>query len=410
MKNELTNKHHQSTRKTFGACISLSAMLLMSTPAFSYEFSYKGMIKPELVNANRGIASYGSTYSEVAPTHALRRDVFGGAAATPQQSEFLNSAASSFQAAQSRFSLHMSHEKVRTVIEFDFIDGEDGFTNQTAIQAQEPRLRLATIYYDHNDKVTVFGGQKWSTAAGIKSNGSYNWIGNGYRSGNSGFLAMEAGVTYKDAGWSFTGALTGRGRNSTAGGINANELGGIPGVAVDVNYSFNKHKIGFAGHSAQVNYEKEAGFVSGEDQDANLFKVYASLNFGDIKFSGEYYTGEAINNQNALGIAPAARLNSDGSVRESFGESGFFGYVTWSPGPLHTFKAGYSSAEVDSGDRSRLALTDLSKNTSAYVNYGYKVSEGLTAFAQVTHFDTEYGVDFENFTALVSRVGVVFKF
>lgn len=418
MKNELIKNLNskapglnQKTGNTaFNRFVCLSTVMLLSSPAFAWDFSYKGMIKPELVSANRAIASYGTTYSEVAPTHALRRDNFGGAAATPQQAEFLDSAASSFQAAQSRFSLHMNHEKVRTVIEFDFIDGEDGFTNQTAIQAQEPRLRLATIYYDYSDKVTFFGGQKWSTAAGIKSNGSYNWIGNGYRAGNSGFLAMEAGLTYKNNGLSFTGAITGRGRNSSAGGINANELGGIPGIAVDVNYSFSKHKVGFAGHTAQINYESEAGFVSGEDQDANLFKVYTSLNFGAVKFAAEAYTGQALNNQNALGIAPAARLNGDGSVRESFDETGFFTYVTWDIDAKQTVKVGYSSAEVDSGDRARLSLTELSKNSTAYVSYGYKVAEGLTAFAQVTRFDTEYGVDFENFSALVTRAGVVFKF
>ena len=41
-----------------------------------------------------------------------------------------------------------------------------------ALQAQEPRLRRATLYYDMDENWTFFGGQKWSTAAGIKSSGS----------------------------------------------------------------------------------------------------------------------------------------------------------------------------------------------------------------------------------------------
>lgn len=386
------------------------ALVLVNTPVDAFEFSFKGMIKTEAVTSNQAVASYGSVYSQVAPTHALRTDIFGGAPATEQQTNFLESESTSFQAAQSRFSLNMKHEKIRGVLELDFIDGEDGFTNQTAIQAQEPRLRLATLYYDYSKNLTIFGGQKWTTAAGIKSSGSYNWIGNAFRAGNTGFLAMEVGATYKADNLSITGALTGKGRNATAGGINGNELGRMPGFAFDVNYKISGHTIGAAGHFANIKFEDEPNFTSGEDQDANLFKVYTMLNFGDVSFNAEYYTGEALNNQNALGVAPASRLSADGQVRDNFSESGFFSYVSWNISPEHNVKIGYASASVDDSDRDRLGLTELQKNSTAYINYGYKIMTGLTAFAQVTHFDTEYGVDNESFTAAVARAGVVFKF
>ena len=386
------------------------ALVLVNTPVDAFEFSFKGMIKTEAVTSNQAVASYGSVYSQVAPTHALRTDIFGGAPATEQQTNFLESESTSFQAAQSRFSLNMKHEKIRGVLELDFIDGEDGFTNQTAIQAQEPRLRLATLYYDYSKNLTIFGGQKWTTAAGIKSSGSYNWIGSAFRAGNTGFLAMEVGATYKAENLSITGALTGKGRNATAGGINGNELGRMPGFAFDVNYKISGHTIGAAGHFANIKFEDEPNFTSGEDQDANLFKVYTMLNFGDVSFNAEYYTGEALNNQNALGVAPASRLSADGQVRDNFSESGFFSYVSWNISPEHNVKIGYASASVDDSDRDRLGLTELQKNSTAYINYGYKIMTGLTAFAQVTHFDTEYGVDNESFTAAVARAGVVFKF
>lgn len=386
------------------------ALVLVNTPVDAFEFSFKGMIKTEAVTSNQAVASFGSVYSQVAPTHALRTDIFGGAPATEQQTNFLESESTSFQAAQTRFSLNMKHEKIRGVLELDFIDGEDGFTNQTAIQAQEPRLRLATLYYDYSKNLTIFGGQKWTTAAGIKSSGSYNWIGNAYRAGNTGFLAMEVGATYKAENLSITGALTGKGRNATAGGINGNELGRMPGFAFDVNYKISGHTIGAAGHFANIKFEDEPNFTSGEDQDANLFKVYTMLNFGDVSFNAEYYTGEALNNQNALGVAPASRLSADGQVRDNFSESGFFSYVSWNISPEHNVKIGYASASVDDSDRDRLGLTELQKNSTAYINYGYKIMTGLTAFAQVTHFDTEYGVDNESFTAAVARAGVVFKF
>lgn len=389
--------------------VPLLGVALLSSPSYGYEFSLKGMIKPEVVASDAAVASYGSTYSQVAPTNALRTDIFGGGPATPQETQYLESEASSFQAAQSRFSLNMKHEKVRAVLEFDFIDGEDGFSNQTAIQSQEIRVRLATLYYDVSDELTIFAGQKWTTAAGIKSSGSYNWIGNAYRAGNSGFLAMEAGATYKNAGWEVTGALTGRGRNNSAAGINANELGAIPGLAFDANYNFSGHKVGVAGHFSKVNFEDEPGFVSGQDQDANLFKVYGIFKLGAVTLNGEYYTGQALNNQNALGIAPATSLNA-GVVRESFDESGFFTYASWDINKTNNIKVGYASAEVDSGDRDRLSLTELSKNTTAYINYSHKVTDYLTFFTQFTHFDTEYGVDFENFTAVVGRAGLLFKF
>ena len=142
------------------------------------------MINAEYVYSDAAVASFGGAYSQVAPTHALRTDIFGGNPGKPQETQYLDSSAGSFQVAQSRFSLNMSHRKVRGILELDFIDGEDGFTNQTALQAQGPRLRLATIYYDATDEWTFFAGQKWSTAAGIKGAGTYNWVGNAYRAGN----------------------------------------------------------------------------------------------------------------------------------------------------------------------------------------------------------------------------------
>ena len=386
------------------------ALILINSPVYAFDFSFKGMIKSEVVTSSQGVASFGGAYSQVAPTHALRTDIFGGAPATEQQTNFLESESTSFQAAQSRFSLNMNHEKIRSVLEFDFIDGEDGFTNQTALQAQEPRLRRATLYYDMDENWTFFGGQKWSTAAGIKSSGSYNWIGNAYRAGKSGFLAVEVGATYKNDGLMVTGALTGKGRNATAGGINANELGRMPGLALDVNYSFSGHKIGAAGHFAELNFEDEAGFTAGENQDATLMKVYTTLNFGAVSINAEYYTGDALNNQNALGVAPSSGLNGAGEVRESFGESGFFTYLTWKVNTDSTIKVGYASASVDSSDRNRLSLTDLNENTTAYINYGHKLMDGLTGFVQFTHFNTEYGGDFEDFSTVVGRAGVVFKF
>ena len=125
------------------------ALILAGSPVYAYDFSFKGMIKTEVVTSSQGVGSFGSTYSHVAPTHALRTDIFGGAPATAQETNYLESQSTSFQASQSRFSLNMKHDKIRGVLELDFIDGEDGFTNQTALQAQEPRLRLATLYYDY---------------------------------------------------------------------------------------------------------------------------------------------------------------------------------------------------------------------------------------------------------------------
>ena len=395
----------------FSRFIALLAILSVSIPAYAFEFSYKGMIKIEYLYSDSGVASFGGGYSQVAPTNALRTDIFGGAPATPQQTQFLESSAASFQAAQTRFSLNMNHENVRTILEFDFIDDDDGFTNQTALQAQGARIRLATIYYDATDEWTIFAGQKWTTAAGIKSNGSYNWVGNGYRAGNSGFLAMEAGATYKNAGWTITGAFTGRGRNNSSGGINANELGGVPGIAFDANYKFSGHMVGAAGHFSEVNFSDEPNYVSGGDQDANFYKLYGAFKLGDsVTLNAEVYAGESLNNQNALGVAPATSLSGSGIVRESFGESGFFTYVNWDIKPGHNFKAGYGTAEVDSGDRDRLSITELSKNTSAYVNYGYKMTEALSFLAQVTHFDTEFGVDSADFSAVETRIGLLFRF
>ena len=134
------------------------------------------------------------------------------------------------------------------------------------------------------------------------------------------------------------------------------------------------------------------------------------MKFGSVTLNAEVYTGDGLNNQNALGIGPVVRLDSAGAVREAFTESGYFAYLNWDIRKGHQFRIGYASASVDSGDQDRLTISELKKNTTAYVNYGYKLMESLTVFGQVTSFDTEYGVDNRDFSAVVARAGLLFKF
>ena len=125
------------------------ALILINSPVYAFDFSFKGMIKSEVVTSSQGVASFGGAYSQVAPTHALRTDIFGGAPATEQQTNFLESESTSFQAAQSRFSLNMNHEKIRSVLEFDFIDVRMGlpiklhFRRKSLVFAEQ---RFTTIW------------------------------------------------------------------------------------------------------------------------------------------------------------------------------------------------------------------------------------------------------------------------
>ena len=143
----------------------LFSFSLLSFTTHALEFEFKGFLKAEVVNTNNGVGSYSNTYSHVSPTRALRTDRFSTNGsdniASTQQNRYLRSSSTSFQAAQSRLNLGIKKNQVHGLIELDFIDGEDGFSNQTALQSLGPRIRLATIDYNFTDHVKIFIGQIW---------------------------------------------------------------------------------------------------------------------------------------------------------------------------------------------------------------------------------------------------------
>lgn len=301
----------------------------------------KGFIKAEVVQSQSGVGSLGNIYSHVATTRALNTD----AGATEQEKAYLSSSATSIQTAQSRFSLTATEGDLKTVIEFDLLDGESGFTNQTAIQNQEPRVRLATIYYNLSEEFTVFAGQKWNTASGNKAVGSFNFVGNGFQAGNTGFLAQEFGLSYDKNNLSLTGAISGKGKNKDANGVNNNELDSNPGIALDANYKINNFKFGLAHISAELAFESEKNYVSGDNVTASLSKFYLDYKTSEFRIFGEYYLGNSISNLNALGIAPGT---SGGTVSRNYFESGYWLSAKYNMNKKSSFTIGHGTAEVDS--------------------------------------------------------------
>lgn len=375
---------------------------------YAAKVEYKGIVKTDVVHSDSGVGSYSNTYSHVAPTRALRTDRVNGAAATGQQTKNLRSESMSFQTAQSRFSFHLIHGDVKGVFEFDLIDGEDGFTNQTAIQSQGIRTRLATLYYSIDKNLTLFAGQKWTTVAGIISSGSYNIVGNGFQAGNTGFLAEELGIKFSKGDWDLTAAITGKGRNNGTG-VNYNELGSTPGFATDIRKILSGHVFGVAGHFAKLNFEDEASFISGEDKKAYLTKAFSNLSFGSLKLSLEYYYGQSLNNMNALGVAPATALSS-GSVTRAYRESGYFTALSWKASEKNLFKFGHGSADVESSQESTLSEAQLSSNAYYFASYTRSLTKKLSGYLQLTQFESDYGPSSKSFGALISQLGMMFKF
>lgn len=383
-------------------CLGLT---FFSINAFSMNIEFKGFVKAEVVNSSAAVGSYGTTYSHVATTKALRTDD-----SDPQKKKYLESSATSFQTAQSRFSFNVTHGKTKGVIEFDMIDGEDGFNNQTALQSQEPRTRLAYVQHQFTDELLVFIGQKWTSAAGIKGIGSFNFVGNGFQAGNTGFLMEELGATYNKSKMSYTLALSGKGKNDNANGVNHNELGSSPGVAIDVHYKADQFTVGFARHGATLNYELADGYVSGGNKEAYFNKVYFLTQFGKSKLFGEFYQGQALNNLNALGVGAAVSMSGSGVVSDEIKESGYWLTFQTAVGEKGLITLGYGMASVDSEHHDTLASTSMKSNSYTLLGYTHNTTDKLQTFIQYTGHVTEYGSAGDSFSAAVIQTGMLVKF
>jgi len=388
--------------KKIAAGLATISAFGVSLSAHAMEFKFKGFVKAEAISSDNSVGSFGTAYSQTAITRANRIDP-----STAQLTKYGESSATSIQTAQTRFGFEVTEGKAKGILEFDLIDPGLGFTNQTALQASGPRTRLAYVTYDFSDETKLFVGQKWSTAAGIAWNGSYNFVGDGFQAGKVAFLNEELGVQQKVGAFLVTAALTGKGRNFAGGssavdGANQNELGVLPGLAASIEFKQDDLLVGVAGHGAQLNWENTAAFTTGKDRAAYLAKAYASKKFGDLKAEVEAYTGSNVNNLNGLGIAKT------GTANLSFYESGAWANLTYDVTPSDVVRLGYGTAAAR--DRDSLAAGDLGKNMYAHLNYGHTLSTGLTAYGQYTRFDSAYGSDDTKAHANVLQAGLLYKF
>ncbi len=382
--------------------LSVGAAAIMIAPLSSQavEFKFNGFVKAEVIHSDAAVGSFGDTYTHTAISRANRVDT-----TPPEAKKYEKSSATSLQTSQSRFGFQVIQDKTTGYFEFDLIDPNAGFTNTTALQAQGPRTRQAFISHKVDDSLTVFIGQKWSTAAGIAWVGSYNIVGNGYQAGKVVFLNEEVGATYKLGNLSFTGAITGKGRN--AGAINENELGTQPGLAGNIEHKTEKFLLGVAGHVSKLHWDETNSAASGlRDREAYVAKAYGSATFGSFKWDLEGYMGTNVNNLNALGIAQASNGTS------SWKESGFWTNLTYDISKLDVMRLGYGMAQVDDEQESRLAATGLQDNQYIHANYGRTIGNGLTAFVQYTYHDTKYGTGStqKSFQANVGQAGLLYKF
>ncbi len=375
---------------------SLCGLLLLSNATYALNLEVKGFLKTDIYHSDQGVGSYGDDYSHVAPTRALRTDQ--GTTAKQRRD---GSEATSFQIAQSRFSFHITHGKAKGVFEFDFIDSDTGFNKQTALQAAGIRTRMAYLDYAINDRFSIFMGQKWGTASGIKGVGSWNYVGNAFQTGNTGFFNQELGFSYKLNNLTFTLALTGKGRNFN-GGVNENELGSMPGLALDINYKSKSFMIGLASHAGELEFEKNEDFTgTGENQNAYLAKVYGNVSFWKAKWNLEYYVGQSLNNLNALGVGAATKIDDSGNITKAVRESGVWTslMVNWNKISKSTF--GYGQAAVADSFVSNLGATSISENTLMFANYSRSLTDQLQWYIQWENYTTKYGSDEKEFDANV---------
>ncbi|MEM1029813.1 MAG: hypothetical protein AAGN82_05650 [Myxococcota bacterium] len=140
-------------------------------------FEPYGFIKAGVVYARGGFESYGRPNAS-APT----------AAAHPMLVADPDGSSTSFQVQQSRLGLRVRPAPELTgTLEFDFISFD---RSSPTVQAQ-PRLRIATVAWQPNERHTVVVGQTWDLFSPLNSV-NHNYIGNLFQAGNAGFMRVQA--------------------------------------------------------------------------------------------------------------------------------------------------------------------------------------------------------------------------
>ena len=157
--------------------IVLLSMFLGSICFASWEVNPYGFVKGSVITSDKAIASAGNQNIN-GPTEAF----YNSDSLSEQINSSRNHSRNQIQTQQSRFGFSIKKEKITAKLEWDLIN----FSQAGALGSAAPRTRLAFIEYRPNDYSSLFIGEGMSLFA-VTGPKTYNFVGNHFRSGNTGF-------------------------------------------------------------------------------------------------------------------------------------------------------------------------------------------------------------------------------
>jgi hypothetical protein len=344
----------------------------MATPARQFDITLDGFIKAASIYADTPLASY-RNLNLTAPTHALPADLIR------EEGSRLT-----FQTQQSRFGIAMAKGPTNGRLEFDFVD----FSKASPTTQMVPRVRIASITHRVGSYI-IIAGQDWdffSPIGGV----AFNYIGNYYLAGNTGFMRPQLVIMRSQAGIEYGLAVGLAAANP--GQVDTDvERGKSPSYAGRLGYVGEDYRVGVS-----FIYSDLAFYENGRARrDAHGQNLYYEQKFSWGEIRSEVYYGQNLANLGTLSL-------SWGGPEENVREYGGFISGIVPLNDRHTLIGGAGIARIDNPTslrpfllRSDEFIEEMGIRENRLLRLGHKflISEDLSWNSEITRFQTVIKVD-----------------
>ena len=346
---------------------------------------FYGFILPRLIYADRAVESYGNqnTSAVTAAANPVVQSLnstqnlggFTGAGADPNDSR------ASFQLAQSRAGVRINPgERVRGVLEFDFID----FTKSSPLTTMVPRVRQAYVEYSLGDEDIFSVGQFWD-AFGPVGPFTYNVVGRMFLAGDIAFMRDQLSWTHKTTTYEATIAAGLQGANRFPGDNNL-ELNQTPTAALRLN-SLLPDGGGFYGFSTIL-----TSLLVDRNRKRQLFAYGVSghldLNILDHKLGvrAKGYFGRNLANLGLLSLAFGNAASDVGEV------GGFLSLKYKFDNRLGLYAGGGLAQVLNTASMPNIAQggPGIEQNMNLMVGLDYPLADNLMTFLEVNYYRTRH--------------------
>lgn len=311
------------------------------------EVTWFGIVKPTLV-VGTGVESFGAQ-SHVATT-AAQNPVFASPAGSPDTAAF------SFQLAQSRFGLDAGTKSVGAKIELDFVQ----FQLASPVQAGFPRLRQAYVTYEPIAGHRLALGQMWDTFSPLNSH-TFDLVGGLFQAGNTGFMRNQVAYRAELDRLELTAAV-GMPTQNTAAQLSVVEYGLVPSFALRAAYK-EKGRL-YLGVSGIVS---EVGVTKDRSRTAGAVNGFVDATLGPLCLKAEVVAGQNLNNLGLLSLSTA-------SAERDVGEVGGWVSAKVNASPMHALHISAGVAAVTNPSALRAGYSPATTGADGKVTAAARVS------------------------------------